>query len=204
MGSIGSPHSHQRQGIRCSWITPLGYLPTPAREGRMWKLSSQWEKPGCEQGGYPDLGKVCLRGSWCPGCCCNFPNHKALLGAPAKADPNQPRYQHCHLLHGHAPGAVSSEGEPLKSFTFSQSHVTCSSRHTPTRMPTKLVSASLVQVYSHRNDHDAGTLLEGYSQQWSQHPQSRYVSMEMPRMLICILVHTRFYRATYNNPIEML
>lgn len=112
-------------------------------------------------------GKMCLRGSWCPGCCYNFPNHKALLGAPAKADLNQPRYQHCHLLHGHAPGAVSSEDEPLRSFAFSQSHVTCSSRHTPTRMPTKLVSASLVQAYSHRNDHDAGTLLEDDSQWWT-------------------------------------
>jgi len=146
MGSKGSPHSHQRQGIRCSWVTPLGCHPTPAKEGRIWKLSSQWEKPRCGRSGCPDLGKVCLRGSWCPGCCYNFPNHKALLGAPAKADPNQPCYQHCHLLHGHALGAESSEDEPLRSSAFSQSHVNL-----------------FIQVCSHENAYKAGLSIPGLS-----------------------------------------
>lgn len=155
-----SPQAHKRQSTRCSWvISPGHHYSTPAKVGKIGKMSSQWEKPGCRRGGCPDQGKVCLRGSWCPGCCCNFPNHKALAEAPAKADPNQPSYQHCHLVHGHALGAARSEDEPLRGFAFSQSHVTCSSRHTPTRMPTKLLSASLVQVYFHRNVQDAGTLL---------------------------------------------
>lgn len=138
MGSTGNPHSHKRQGTRYSQTIPPGYyFPTPAKAGKTWKLNFQWEKPGCGRSSCPDQGKVCLRGSGCPGCCCNFPNHKALLGAPAKADPNQACYQHCHLLHGHAPSVVSSEDEPLRSCAFYQSHVTCSSRHTPTSMPTK-------------------------------------------------------------------
>lgn len=124
-------------------------------------------------------------GALAPGCCCNFPNHKALWGAPAKADPNQPCYRHCHLFHGHALGVASSEDEPLRSFAFSEGHVACSFRHTSPRMPTKQASASLVQVYFLRNVYDKGTLLLDHSLRWSQHPWSRYVFTEMPLMLIC-------------------